>query len=256
MPYDRLPVADPRTVARDIPGICELIFPQLTTGLVAQLNRRRYSVVGVEAIPTEMVDACSVMPSMLFELAVARGQQILTGRTEVDWVECLSIAANRQKRHFDANIPDGLGDVEMAVAEWVGGNLAGLLEHLRAEHEGAELVHSPAILGYQWISSSEGDFALGDRLVEVKCTKDNFRSADFRQVLMYWLLSYAASIERDGMEWERCILLNPRRNHVLEISFDEVIGLSGGGRSKVEVLEMFAFVVGEYGLKAVNDFDL
>ncbi len=256
MPYNRSPVADPRTVAREIPGICDSMFPQLTGGLVAQLNRRTHSCAGVEPIPYDMVSASSVKPSMLFELAVARGQQIVTGRAEADWGECLSIATDRQKRHFDAQIPRALGEVDMAVAEWVGGNLARMLDHLRVENPGGDLVHSPRIVGYQWISSSEGDFALGQRLVEVKCTSGNFGSADFRQVLMYWLLSYAGSVERDYREWEDCVLLNPRLNHMLEISFDEVIGLSGGGRSKVEILEMFAFVVGEYGLKAVSDFDL
>ena len=256
MPYRRFPVRDPRTVAREIPGISDLIFPQLTPGLVAQLNKRARSCAGVEAVPYEMVNASSLMHSMLFEVAVVRGQQILMGRTEVDWDDCLRIATNRQRRHFDAQLPDSLGEVDMAVADWVGRNLAQMLDQVLAVSPGCELVHSPRIVGYQWISSSEGDFALGEQLVEVKCTNKNFGSADFRQVLMYWLLSYAASIERGSKEWKKCILLNPRLNHMVEMPFDEAIGLSADGRSKVEILEMFAFVVGEYGLKALSDFDL
>ena len=73
---------------------------------------------------------------------------------------------------------------------------------------------------------------------------------------MYWLLSYAASIERDSIEWEKCILLNPRLNHMVEMSFNEIISLSEAGRSKVEIIEIFSFVVGEYGLKRLSDFDL
>ncbi len=43
---------------------------------------------------------------------------------------------------------------------------------------------------------------------------------------------------------------------MMEFTFDEFIGLMAAGRSKVELLEMFSFVVGEYGLKAVNNVEL
>ena len=41
-----------------------------------------------------------------------------------------------------------------------------------------------------------------------------------------------------------------------ELTFDGLIGLVAVGRSKVEVLEMFSFVVGEYGLKAIDNIEL
>lgn len=41
---------------------------------------------------------------------------------------------------------------------------------------------------------------MGDKLIEVKCSGRNFGSADYRQILMYWLLSYMASIEKDTPE--------------------------------------------------------
>ena len=256
MPYRRFPVTDPRTVARDIPGISDLIFPQLTPGLVSYFNKRARSCTGIEAVPYELVNASSLRRAMLFEVAFARGQQILNGQTEFDWDECLKVATIRQRRHYDALLPDSLGEVDMAVADWVGRNLAQMLDQVRFNYPSDELIHAPPLAGYQWISSSEGDFSLGTQLIEVKCTNRNFGSADLRQVLMYWLLSYASSIERDSNEWKKCTLMNPRLNHMVQISFDEIIDLSSAGRSKVEILEMFSFVVGEYGLKELSDFDL
>lgn len=77
--------------------------------------------------------------------------------------------------------------------------------------------------------------------------------ADYRQILMYWLLSYASSIERDSSEWTSCILLNPRLNYMLDVSFDEIIKLVAGGRSKIQLLELFSSIVGDYGLRAAWD---
>ena len=50
--------------------------------------------------------------------------------------------------------------------------------------------------------------------------------------------------------------LNPRLNHMLEISFADILALIAAGRSKVELLEEFACIVGDYNLKLISDFDL
>ena len=249
MPYRRSPIKDPRTVARDIPGISDVIFPQLTPGLVAYLNKGIHSCTKAESVSLEMVDASSLNRAMLFEVAFARGQQIVKGR-ETDWDACLRIATNRQKRHFDACLPESLDDADMFVAERVGRNLDYILKEIECKYPDVELVHSPFIPGYQWISSSEGDFSIGTVLIEVKCTNKNFGSADYRQILMYWLLSYAASIEHGSDEWSKCVLVNPRLNRLVELSFNEIIGPIAAGRSKVELLQVFSYIVGDYWLKA------
>ena len=60
-----------------------------------------------------------------------------------------------------------------------------------------------------------------------------------RQILMYWLLYYAASIEHGSDEWSNCVLVNPRLNRLVELSFNEIIGQIAAGRSKIELLEVF-----------------
>ena len=256
MEHRHVAIRDPRTVARDIPGISDILFPQLTAGLVAQLNKNIRPCAGVQRVPIESVCASTLQRAMLFEVAFARGQQILNGKENPDWDDCLKVASIRQRQHFDAAVPESLVGADMEVAEHVARNLADMLSEIRIARPGMELIHSPSITGYQWISSSQGDFAVGTQLIEVKCTNRPFGVRDYRQVLMYWLLSYAAAIERDCTEWTSCILLNPRLNHVVEITFCEIIGFITAGKSKVEILELFSSVVGDYGLRAIADINL
>lgn len=62
---------------------------------------------------------------------------------------------------------------------------------------------------------------------------------------MYWLLSYAASVEGKAEEWKSGVLLNPRLNSYVDIDFQELVNLTSGGRSKVELLELFSSVISE-----------
>lgn len=247
---------DPRTVARDIPGIFDVIFPQLTAGVVAYFNKRVTSFNEVEAIPDELVKASILKRAMLFEISFARGEQLLNGKTNADWDDCMKVATQRQRRHFDAKLPDALLDADTVVADWVGKNLADMLAQIQASASAEKLISAPEVSGYQWIASGVGDFSVGPKLIEVKCTNRNFGSADYRQVLMYWLLSYASAIEHDAPEWTSCVLLNPRLNHVVEIPFNDIIGVTAAGRSKVEILELFSSIVGDYALKALSEYKL
>lgn len=256
MVFSRFPMQDPRTVARDIPGIFDVIFPQLTPGVVAYLNKRAVSFSDIEALPDELVKASTLKRAMLFETAFVRGEQLLNGITNADWDDCLKVATQRQRRHFDASLPDALMDADRVVAEWVGKNLADMLNQIHAKEAGDKLISAPEISGYQWIASGEGDFSVGPKLIEVKCTNRNFGAADYRQVLMYWLLSYASAIEHDAPEWTSVILLNPRFNHVVEIPFNNILEVTAAGKAKVEILELFSSIVGDYALKALSEFKL
>lgn len=240
----RLPTNDPRTIARDIPGILDSLFPQLVPGVVAHFNRRASAIEGCIPASQELIDRSALQHAMLFELAVAAGEQLISDRP-LNWDSCLAIAVARQRRHFDAKVPDSLSSADTDAAETVATNLDKMLRHLQAKAGGSAIVCSPYIPGYQWIASGVGDFALGSQLVEVKCTNKRFSSSDYRQILMYWLLSYAASIEKGSTEWESAILLNPRLNLVLKLPFREVIDITSGGRSKVEIVATFSSMVGD-----------
>ena len=253
MTYDRRPAKDPRTVARDIPGICELLFPQLNAGVVTYLNKGISSCSGVEAIASELVELSMLNHAMLFEIAYARGEQLLRGVNDADWDECLDTATRRQRRHFDAKIPTALEDKDRLVAERVAKNLACMLRHVEPRYPTGKLIEPPKIAGYQWIATGEGDFSVGTTLVEVKCTNKNFGAGDYRQVLMYWLLSYASAIEHGSAEWTRCVLLNPRLNKYFSFFFSDIVQITAAGRSKVEILELFASVIGKDTLRKVSE---
>ncbi len=214
----RLPANDPRTIARDIPGLSDILFPQLVPGLVAHLNRGSIRMPGCEPVPLELVSASALQRAMLFEIAVAAAQQLIAGDGLIDWEGSLDIAVRRQREHFDAKIPSALSAADKDVSLWVARNLATMLGRLQAELGGEILVHSPSLFpGHQWIACGRGDFALGTNLIEVKCTNRNFSSADYRQVIIYWLLSRLLAVRSkvEKQEWSEGILVNPRLNLIV-----------------------------------------
>lgn len=248
MRFHRLPVKDPRTVARDIPGICDLLFPQLLPAIVAHLNREACSVAGCTAIPSSWTDNMSTNSAMLFEVAYVRAEYILQGKSE-GWENCLNVALYRQSKYFDAYLPNSLSAIDIKIANQTADNLVKSLSHLKSELDAKELVLLPVIFGYQWVSQGNGDFSLDNSLIEVKCTGKNFSSADYRQLLIYWLLSYSAAIENKGCEWQKGILLNPRLNLYVEVEFAELVKIVGAGRTKIEILELFSSIIGSYSYK-------
>jgi hypothetical protein len=245
MSHSPLPMSDPRTLAREIPGILDALFPHLVPGVVAYLNQQSSAPTGCKRILQESIRASALARAMLFELAVALAEQLWSSDLAPDWHAALSLAVKRQRRHFDAQVPTSLQDIDRAIALQVARNLVIMLKEVQTDAAQQQLVYSPPIPGYQWIASGVGDFAVGTCLIEVKCTGRNFSSADYRQVLMYWLLSYAGAVERSAREWSHVVLMNPRRGFTLTLSFDELVRLLGAGRSKVELLELFATIVDE-----------
>lgn len=241
----RLPFRDPRTVARDIPGVLDILFPRLTGGLVAALNREMFSFVGVKPLSDDDVNESQLHKAMLFELSMARAEKVLQGDDEPSWDDVLHVAVERQRQHFDAKIPETLVQHDKDLSSHAASNLVAMLQSVQEQHSDAELCIAPSIPGLGWISSGFGDFALAKTLIEVKHTDRNFMSRDFRQVLMYWLLKYSASIERGEDVWTECLLLNPRRNSALLFNFDKVLHSASASSNRVELLELLRSVVGE-----------
>lgn len=242
----RKPAYDPRTVARDIPGVFDSIFPQLTPGVVAHFNLTAESSQ-CNPVPSELVQESKLQRAMLFELGFAVGEQLLAGN-DIDWDDCLQVAIARQRRHFDARIPDVITKFDRRVAEMVGSNIASMISELAAER-GQVITTAPAVPGFQWVSSGRGDFAAGPTLIEVKCSSRNFSASDYRQIVMYWLLSFAASVESDCVEWSEGILLNPRSANFVVLKFDAFLHVISAGRTKVEILQLFSSMIGTRGVK-------
>lgn len=241
----RLPLRDPRTVARDIPGVLDILFPRLTGGLVAALNRTMFTFEDISPLSEEHIAKSHLHKAMLFELSIARAEKILEGEAAPRWDEVLAVAVESQKQHFDARFPDQLEQIDIDLSEQAANNLVHMLRSVQEQHEGSELSISPTIPGLGWIASGYGDFSFGQILIEVKHTDRNFTSRDFRQVLMYWLMKYSASIEHAGDVWTSCLFLNPRRNSGLLFSFDEVLHSASASSNRVELVELLRSVVGE-----------
>ncbi|WP_199731440.1 hypothetical protein [Paraburkholderia sp. RAU2J] len=129
------------------------------------------------------------------------------------------------------------------MAETVGRNLANSMTEMSLV-SGRAIVIRPRIPGLEWIANGYGDFALGGTLVEVKCSVKRFSSADYRQVAIYWLLSYAASIEGHEAEWEDFVLLNPRSGEKVSMKFNAFLSIISSGRTKLDILQLFQSLVG------------
>lgn len=245
MPASRLPSRDPRTVARDIPGVLDILFPRLTGGLVNALNSKMFTFTNVQAIPAEAIEASSLQNAMLFEISMARAESELRGDDAASWDECLKVASSRQRRHFDARIPEKLEPSDISVADHAARNLVTMLDSVQAQRPSAMLERAPLIPGLGWVASGNGDFALGSTLIEVKHTGRNFGAGDFRQVLMYWLLQYARTVENDGRVWSDVLLLNPRRNAALLVNYDNLLRAASASSNRVELVELLRSAVGQ-----------
>ena len=195
MPLARLPLRYPRTVARDIPGVLDVLFPRLSGGLVGALNKRVVQFEGIEPVSEKDIASSALQNAMLFELSMVRAERSLNGESPRDWDECLKIALKRQSRHFDAELPKTLSDADKSVATHAAENLIAMINVIRKDYPDEPLEQSPPIPGLGWIASGNADLSIGALLIEVKHTGRNFISGDFRQVLMYWLLKYAYVIE-------------------------------------------------------------
>ncbi|WP_032623618.1 hypothetical protein [Pseudomonas syringae] len=231
---------DPRTIARNIPGVLNAIFPGLTPGIVAFYNKSA-SDCAVVAVPLEAVQSSKLQKSFLFELAFAVGEQLILDNNPTGG-ESVAIATKRQSKFFDAISPSQISDNDQRIALRVAKNLVAMVKQVAAGENSVYGV-SPKIPGFRWIASGSGDFFAGSTLIEVKCIAGNFSAADYRQVAIYWLLSYAAAVETGGSEWKSCALTNPRTGKLVSIDFDEFIQLTGGGRSKSEILQAFGAIV-------------
>lgn len=232
---------DPRTVARNIPGIFDEIFPQLTPGIVMHFNLQA-DTMAVRPLPKALLDSSKLQRAMLFELAYSVAENLLRGES-IDWSVCFEATLKRQRVYFDAKLPEHLDAPDMEIAELVGRNLVDSLNQM-SDTFGSPLIMRPKIPGFEWIASGNGDFSIGESLIEVKCTAKRFSSSDYRQVAIYWLLSYAAAIEGRGIEWQDFLLFNPRNGTTVRIEYDKFLAVISSGRTKIDILKLFQSLVG------------
>lgn len=232
---------DPRSVARDIPGLFDEIFPQLTPSIVAHFNSFAIKLE-VQTLPSDLLSQSRLQRAMLFELSYSVGERLLSS-PDIDWEECFETTLNRQRVFYDAELPERLEKGDQILAEIVGRNLCASLTQLSQER-GAPIELRPHIPGLEWISSGNGDFSIGNTLIEIKSIAKRFSSPDYRQVAIYWLLSYAAAIEGRGNEWQDFVLLNPRNGEMVSLCFDSFLSVISSGRTKVDILQLFQSLVG------------
>jgi hypothetical protein len=232
---------DPRSVAREIPGILDEVFPQLTPGIVAHFNSQA-SKFEVQELPPALLSQSRLQRAMLFELGYTVAERMMSG-IGYDWAECIEATLLRQRVFYDAVLPDRIEPADQTLAEIVAQNLTIRLRAL-SNLQSLPVVLSPVVPGLEWIASGHGDFSIGRTLIEVKCTAKRFSASDYRQVAIYWLLSFAAAIEGKGHEWRDFVLLNPRSGEQVSMRIDSFLSTISSGRTKVDILQVFQTLVG------------
>jgi len=192
-------------------------------------------------VPSDIIRRTSLQQAMLFELGIVVGESLLANEPNVDWDKCLLTASARQQRYYDAEVPDHLELVDKEIAMLVGNNLFEMLKGISVA-QGSTITIQPRIPGFRWIASGAGDFATSESIIEVKCSNKRFATADYRQILIYWLLAYVESLEKDLACWKTGILLNPRLNFAVKLNFFEFLPLVALGKSSIEIVESFAAI--------------
>jgi hypothetical protein len=257
MPTQSNIASDPRTIARNVSGIFDATFPQLAPAIVAHFNRS-YSrqIGGVIPLTKGALDESELQRAMLFELAISAAEKLLDTPGAINWEQCLQEAGEKQRRYFDAKVPTLLAASDRIVAEQVARNLIAGLSEI-AQKDQRPVQSSPKIPGFRWISSGTGDFATDRTIIEVKCSSKPFSTADYRQIVIYWLLKKIRAVENGLSSWQVGVLVNPRSGRLVEFSFDELINLIAPNNAAGAVLDAFRSIITETNLKAhdANEFE-
>ncbi|RWU12908.1 hypothetical protein EGC76_01450 [Pseudidiomarina gelatinasegens] len=235
-------------MARDIPGFFDILLPSLTRSVVAGFNRRAFQVPASEKINLDDLARSKLQPSMLFELAYSRADQLLNNHD--NWQDVIQSALSKQKRYFDYRETPSPSDEDLDFSGAVAKRIIGGLEFIRHTYRSDSLVIAPKIPGMHWIASSYGDFALDDHLIEIKCSARNFSRADYKQLVIYWLLLLADSRVHSSKPPNFGVLFNPRLNLITTFGFEELIDIAGAGMNCVELLGLFESLIGDYGERA------
>lgn len=247
----RLPTKDPRTIARDIPGLSHILFPQLTSGLVASLNQRIMGFSSINAINESLIQKSTLSPSLLFEFSYVIAEEMIKEQS-INYNKCFNKAVERQNKYYDFSLKEEENlDLEVGIATAVADNLVEILQEIKAANND-DIIVSPFIPGYEWVSNSTGDFSIGDSLIEVKCSNKNFSALDYRQILVYFLLGYIKSLNStESTIYENLILVNPRLNKMIKCNGENLLFEVSAGRSKIETVQLFSAIIKQ----RYNDID-
>ena len=96
----------------------------------------------------------------------------------------------------------------------------------------------PSFPGAGFLNSSEGDFGIGNTLIEVKTTTRKPAGKDIRQLMVYVALEANAGKKR----WSHIGIFNPRRGTLHRAEIDSLVLRLSGGKPQSDVFaELIAF---------------
>ena len=87
------------------------------------------------------------------------------------------------------------------------------------------IIFRPRFRGHGFVHQCEGDLRVGGDIFEFKYVSRNFRSSDFKQLLVYNVLHWFGA----GDAFEKMALINPFKGTTVTVGTEELINASGGG---------------------------
>lgn len=116
-------------------------------------------------------------------------------------------------------------------------------EHLKMNS--SKIIFRPKLKGSGFLGSCTADLLVDDTLYEIKTVTRNISGKDIRQILIYLFLQSMSSIDT----WKYGGFFNPRKAEHYRFYVDNLIQKISGGRSKVEVFDLFRNFLGERGVE-------
>jgi len=127
---------------------------------------------------------------------------------------------------------------EMEIEEWAVREVKEMSRRLRNRFGTQNVEFAPRFRGCGVLSPCEADLRIGARLIEVKAGYRNFRSVDFRQVLIYAAL---CDLER-LMDMTEMTLINARLMREVSMSVEDLCGAMAGSSASDVLPRIVDFV--------------
>lgn len=154
-------------------------------------------------------------------------------------IEATSREAYARVRPQDSDESEGL--VEPNEAEDIASIASSIQKFLQQQSSTGEIIFEPRLPGCGLVDSSVADLIIESCLFEMKAVERSFRSADFKQLLTYAALNYAAEcfpIRFVG-------LVNPRKGTFSKYALDELSRAVAGVSTDELMNSLIDFMIGK-----------
>ncbi len=248
---------DLREFSRNFGGLLNEIFPLMNSGFINGFNEKyEIGLNFLDDISVSLMQETNIMEAFLFEFCLVFCEARISDNTLDLRRKFSSLWAQtilKQKKYYDCHIKKSSAlssselDAIVNVAHKILNNFLIMKEKLtRLQTENnLDIVISPVIPGFGTLDPSYADYSIGETLIEVKCTKSKFSTADYNQVFIYWLLStmWNVLVDNKALLYKNFSLVNLRRGELIYINGFDFAYIVSGGKNFQSIIQMFSNIL-------------